>query len=253
MNRAIFLAAAFALAPLPALCQEERATAPQMEEGRGAEPPAAQGAGDRTGDLLDRLARSQLRERMAAAVEIVGDACANDVAEICGALEPGQGRIASCLREQRDLLSRRCRLSLFIVSRRIKQAVSNLADECRTSLRDQCPQGKIEECIEQRSDAISPACRTLVQATLHRGEELLKMKGMSVVSADGKDVGRVVDVERGPDGRIQSAQVQIGRALGISDRVVTLSADQLQELGNQIRLKLGAEQIRTLPETRMPG
>jgi hypothetical protein len=234
MSKAILLAAALARAPLPALCQGA-----QGNRGGEASPQATEdGAarhGDRNemGDLLDRLSHSQLKDRLAAAVERVEDACADDIEELCGSLTPGEGRIAACVREHEDLLSRRCRLTLFLVSRRIRQAVSNFADECGNRLRAQCSNAeKLGECAEEKSASISPACHTMVAALRYAGQKLPNLKGVTVFSSDDNEVGRVVEAVRGPDGKIQSVQIQIGRLLGLGDKVVAISVDRLQELGD---------------------
>jgi len=252
MSKAILLAAALALAPLPALCQGA-----QGNRGGEASPQATEDGAARhgeMGDLLDRLSHSQLKDRLAAAVERVEDACADDIEELCGSLTPGEGRIAACVREHEDLLSRRCRLTLFLVSRRIRQAVSNFADECGSRLRAQCSNAeKLGECAEEKSASISPACHAMVAALRQAGQKLPNLKGVTVFSSDDNEVGRVVEAVRGPDGKIQLVQIQIGRLLGIGDKVVAISADRLQELGDRIKLKLGADQIRSLPEAKKQG
>ena len=86
-----------------------------------------------------------------------------------------------------------------------------------------------------------------MQAVRHAGQGLSSLKGVTVYSSDDKDVGRVIEAVRGPDGKIQSVQIQIGRFLGLGDKVISISADKLQELGDRIKLKLGADQVRSLP------
>jgi sporulation protein YlmC with PRC-barrel domain len=203
------------------------------------------------GEILDRLAHSGLRDRLAAAADRVEDACADDIEELCGGVTPGEGRIAACVRANADQLSRRCRLTLFIVSRKIRQTVADFADECGGSLRAQCANAeKFGECAEQKSASISPACHTMVVALRHAGQKLSNLKGISVFSSDGKDVGQVVEAMRGPDGKIQSVQIQIGRLLGIGDKVVSIDAGKLQEIGDRIRLRLNADQVPSQPEVK---
>ena len=102
MSKAVLLAAALALAPLPALCQGTPAGnpaggAPQATEAVTQE----QGGGKELGDILDRLSHSQLKDRLEAAAGRVEDACGDDIAELCGPVEPGGGRITGGAGAQR--------------------------------------------------------------------------------------------------------------------------------------------------------
>jgi sporulation protein YlmC with PRC-barrel domain len=252
MSRAVFLATALAFAPLPALCQgAPGSTGGQTPSVSTEGSTSAKSDRGEIGDILDRLAHSGLKDRLAAAIDRVEDACADDIEELCGGTTPGEGRIAACVAANADQLSRRCRLTLFIVSRKIRQTVANFADECGGSLRAQCAGAeKFGECAEQKSASISPACHTMVVALRHAGQKLANLKGVSVLSSDGKDVGQVVEAVRGPDGKIQSVQIQIGRLLGIGDKVVSIDADKLQEIGDRIKLKLNADQVRWQPDAK---
>ena len=252
MSRAVILAAALVFSPLPALCQgAPGSTGGQTSSFTAEGSTTAKGDRGEMGEILDRLAHSGLRDRLAAAADRVEDACADDIEELCGGITPGEGRIAACVRANADQLSRRCRMTLFIVSRKIRQTVADFADECGGTLRAQCAGAeKAGECAEQKSASISPACHTMVIALRHAGQKLANLKGVSVFSSDGKDVGQVVEAMRGPDGKIQSVQIQIGRLLGIGDKVVSIDAGNLQEIGDRIRLKLNADQVRTQPEAK---
>src|SRR5271166_7020854 len=99
MNKALYLAADLALAPLPVLAQQGQAGAgaaqtPQSQAAQGGHSTnggqsfnAQSGGGfdereayeeespSTRGDLLDRLAHSDLRDRIAAGIERVEDAC----------------------------------------------------------------------------------------------------------------------------------------------------------------------------------
>jgi sporulation protein YlmC with PRC-barrel domain len=252
MNRAVFLAAALLFAPIPALCQgTPGSTGGQTSSSTTQGTATANSDRGEVGEILDRLAHSGLRDRLAAAADRVEDACADDIEELCGGVSPGEGRIAACIRANADQLSRRCRMTLFIVSRKIRQTVADFADECGESLKAQCANtAKFGECAEQKSASISPACHTMVVALRHAGQKLSNLKGVSVFSSDGKDVGQIVDAVRGPDGKIQSVQIQIGRLLGIGDKVVAIDAGSLQEIRDRITLKLNADQVRSQPEAK---
>jgi sporulation protein YlmC with PRC-barrel domain len=251
MSRAVILAATLVFAALPALGQDRGSMGGQTAsfDRQGGAPAMSERGG--TGELLDRLAHSELKDRMAAAMDRVEDACAEDFEELCGGITPGEGRLAACIHANADQLSRRCRLTLLVVSRRIRQAVANFASDCGEAIRAQCANAeKPGECAEQKSASISPVCHTMVVALRHGAQNLAHLKGITVFSADGKDVGQVVEALRGPDGKIQSVQIQIGRLLGIGDKVVSIDAAALQEIGDRIRLRLNADQVRTLPEAK---
>ncbi len=286
MYRAVYLGAALLLAPLPAAGQQaagpqtqtqtqmpqvNRETAGQQRHGTagqstGMENPST-AAGERgsfaeqateegglggAGEILGRLAQSGgVRDRIASAVERVEGACASDIQEYCGDVTPGGGRIALCMRAHADLLSRRCRFTLFRVSRNIRQAVSDVANECLNGLKSQCGDAQnIGECAEQKSAAISPTCHEVVAALRHAGEKLAALQDMRVYSQDGKDLGRVVDVQRDGQGRLQSVQIQIGRFLGLGDKVVTIDADRIQQMADRLKLNMNADQVRQLPEAK---
>jgi hypothetical protein len=250
MSRAVLLAAALVLAPLPALCQGTPGRTGGQTSSIAKEGTGTSDRGEKA-ELLDRLAHSGLRDRLTAAADRVEDACAGDFEELCGSVTPGEGQLAACIRANADLLSRRCRLTLFIVSRKIRQVVADAADECGGSLRAQCAgAAKFGECAEQKSASISPACHIMVVALRHAGQKLASLKGVSVFSSDGKEVGQVAEAVRGPDGKIQSVQIQIGRLLGIGDKVVSIDADKLEEMRDRIALKLNADQVRSQPEAK---
>jgi hypothetical protein len=56
---------------------------------------------------------------------------------------------------------------------------------------------------------------------------------------------------RGPDGQLQSVQVDIGRMLGLGSKVVTIPAEKLEQLP-RIRAQLSDSEVRTLPEASKP-
>jgi PRC-barrel domain len=251
MSRTIIFATALVLA-LPTLGQA--AQGDRQSETSYSANPAKQGDRDEMGDVLDRLSQSQLKDRLAAGMERVRRACADDFEELCGSITPGEGRIASCVRDNADELSVRCRATLARVASNIRRTVATIAGECQSGLRAQCGNAeKVGECAEQKSASISPACHTIVTSLQRIGQKLSELKGVDVFSSDDNNVGRVVEVIRGPDGKLQSVQIQIGRFLGIGDKVVSISADKLQELGNRIKLKMDADQLRSLPEAKKRG
>jgi len=264
MNKLAFFAVALLIAPLPAVSQQQTLGS-QTPQAQGAQPGAAPsgtmenraspaGHGQRAGDLLDRIARTGLRDRMESAIERVEDACGGDIEEYCGDVTPGGGRVAACMHAHADALSRRCRFTLFRTARNIRNAVENIADECWDNIKAQCGnEQNVGQCATQKSSSLSQNCQAVVAALQGIGQKIALLKDMPVYSSDNKDLGRVVEAVRGPDGKLQSVQIQIGRFLGLGDKVVTIPASEIREMADRIMLHINSDQVRAMPETKRPG
>jgi sporulation protein YlmC with PRC-barrel domain len=268
MYKCILVAAVLGLAPFPAMSQQQAQREQQRSQGAMSEQEVQQEQqrssdressrtmreSQRGGDLLDRLSRSELRDRVGDAIETVEDACVTDIANFCGDVTPGQGRVAMCMRAYEDQLSRRCQSALYRVSSNFHRAVANMTDECWRGIQAQCGSAeKIGQCAKQKIDSLSPACQAVVAAVSDVAEGVRQqLKGMPVYSADNKNLGQVVEVTRDSDGKIKAIQVQVGRMLGLGDKVVTIEANKIEQLANQIRLRLGADEVRSLPSAK-PG
>jgi hypothetical protein len=72
---------------------------------------------------------------------------------------------------------------------------------------------------------------------------------MPVYSSDNKNLGQVVEVIKGPDNKVQSIQVDIGRVLGLGTKVITITADKLERLPG-IKIQLSEAEVRSLPEAK---
>ena len=256
MKKAILVAAMLALGPMAALSQTApRAGAPATSppaagsstvgDAETAGGPEQRGAGR---DLLDRLSQSELKEHIASAVHAVQDACASDIQNFCSQITPGEGRMLLCMRVHENELSRRCLFSLYQASRNLERAVEIIADTCFSNIQAQCGNAeKIGQCAMQKSASLSPACRTIV-AALSPGVSALM--GLPVYSSDDRALGQVIDVVRGPGGQIQSVQVETGRALGLGSKVVTINADNFEQMRDRIKTRFGADDVRSMPETK---
>ncbi len=263
MNKLVLFAAALLLAPLPAASQQQtlqQQPPPAGSQTQGApagameKPLSASEYGETGGDLFGRIAQSGLKDRMAMAIERVEDACGDDIEEYCGDVTPGAGRIAACVRAHSDMLSRRCRFALFRTARNIRNTVESIADECWNNIKTQCAnEQNIGECAVQKSASLSPTCQNVVAALHQVGQKLGQLRDMPVYSADNKDLGRVVEAVRGPDGKLQAIQIQFGRFLGLGDKMVTIPAGQIHEMADHIMLQLNSDQVRNLPESRQQG
>jgi hypothetical protein len=73
---------------------------------------------------------------------------------------------------------------------------------------------------------------------------------LQVFWSDNSCVGEVVDIKRGPDGAIQAIEVEMDRMLGIGGKVVTVTADKFEQIGDRIKLLLGRDEVKSLPEAK---
>ena len=199
-------------------------------------------------------AESNLRDRVAGAIEAVQGACASDISNFCGNVTRGEGRVLLCMQAHEDQLSRRCQFALYRASRGLDRAINRverIADACMNDIEAQCGDAeRIGQCLVQKSGSLSQSCQIVLAGLRQAVQGLAILRGVPVYSADDKNVGHVVEVTRGPDGKVESIQVAVGRWLGIGDRVVTITAGDFDQLADRVRLRLAGEEVRAMPEAK---
>ena len=199
-------------------------------------------------------AESSIRERIATAVETVEGACGGDIQNFCGKVTRGEGRLLTCMQAYDDQLSRRCQWALYRVSRKLEGAmdrVQRLADACWNEIETHCRDAeRIGQCIMAKRDSLSPECGKVASALRTALQGLATLRGLQVIGSDNASLGSIVDIKRGPDGAIQAIDVEMDRMLGIGGKVVTITADKFEQIGDQVRLLLGRDEVKNLPETK---
>ncbi len=286
MNKAILFAAALSMTPLPAMSQQAQQSQDQSQD---RQPTYSERDRDsRRGDLLDRLSRSDLRDRLSTAIQRLEGACGEDIEQFCSDVTPGGGRMASCMDAYSDQLSRSCSFALSRAADRIHQAVEHFADTCMSAVQQQCGNAdNMRQCLQQKNASLPHSCQTIIaavqegrqalaarlqgqgeQSQAQTGQEqggpqqsaqaqgdqgLGRLKGLPAFSSDGKDLGQIVKVERAADGKIQSVQLQVGRLLGLGEKTVTIDGNKIEQLADRVRVMMNSDQIRTLPDTKGQG
>src|SRR5262245_29328048 len=185
-------------------------------------------------------AQSNLRERLAAAVETVEGACASDLRNFCGNVTRGEGRLLLCMQAYDDQLSHRCQFALYRVSRNLESVLSRvdrIAEACWNDIQEKCGDAdKIGQCVLEKRASLSQPCQTVMNTLREAYQGLAALRGRPVVSADGKELGHVVEINKGPDGKIHSIEIDVGRWLGLGSKVVKIDADKFEHLADQVRL-----------------
>ena len=202
--------------------------------------------------------QSNLRERITAAVEMIEGACATDVKNFCGNVTRGEGRLVLCMQAYDDQLSKRCQFSLYRVSRNLGSVLSRvdrIADACWNDIQEKCGDAdKIGQCVMEKRTSMSQACQTVVNELRQAYQGLAALRGLPVHGSDDKEIGQVVEVHKGSDGKIQSIQLELGRWLGLGSKAVTITADKFEQLTDRIKLRLRGEEVQSMPDaTQKPA
>jgi hypothetical protein len=202
-----------------------------------------------TSDTADK---SNLRDRIAAAVEMIEGACATDVRSFCGNVTRGEGRLVLCMQAYDDQLSKRCQFALYRVSRNlgsILSRVDRIADACWNDIQEKCGDAdKIGQCVMEKRTSLSQPCQTVINDLRQAYQGLAALRGLPVHGSDDKELGQVVEVNKSPDGKIQSIQLELGRWLGLGSKAVTITADKFEQLADRIKLRLRGEDVQSMPD-----
>lgn len=204
--------------------------------------------------MSDATAQSELRERLAAAIDRIETACKEDITKFCGNVSRGEGRILQCMQAHDDQLSYRCDFAVWRASRNMERAlnrVERIADACWSDIEKHCADaGGVGRCVVDKMGSLSEACQTVVNGLRQAWQGVASLRGMPAFSSDGRNIGRVVGVTRSPDGKIQSVQLDVGSFLGMGERTVTVDGATIEQLADRINLRLSGEQVRSLPEAK---
>ena len=149
--------------------------------------------------------KTQMRERIGAAVQQLRTACAQEVSSFCSSVSPGEGRLLLCMQAHEDKLGRGCELALLETSRNIGSAirrVERFADACWNDIQIYCrtAAGSVTQCVVDNRSSLSPQCRAIV-ATTQAGSQM------------GQTQSGAGQVQPGPSqpGQTQQGQTQQGQ------------------------------------------
>jgi hypothetical protein len=103
-------------------------------------------------------------------VTTVEEGCAKEIESYCSQVMPGEGRLLACFYAHEDKLSGQCQYALYDASAQLERAVSALnyvAGQCDDDIMKNCAnvqagEGRILECLEANSEAVSAPCKQAI-------------------------------------------------------------------------------------------
>jgi Cysteine rich repeat len=90
----------------------------------------------------------------------VAKPCAGDVAKFCKDVKPGEGRIAKCLKENKDQLSTECKAHVA----KVKEALKEVNKACEDDITMFCAgvqpgEGRVIKCLKEHKAELSSKCQ----------------------------------------------------------------------------------------------
>ena len=95
--------------------------------------------------------------------------CKADVAKFCPQVQPGGGRIAQCLKQNKAQLSASCQERIKMVAARLKE----VSQACEDDVQQYCTgvkpgEGRIAQCLKTHKDKLSTECKTQIADLLEK-------------------------------------------------------------------------------------
>ncbi len=92
------------------------------------------------------------------------DACQKDIERLCQDVQPGEGRIAQCLKTHEEKLSPGCQE----LRAKARDSITSFVAACREDVAQHCSGiaaggGRVYQCLTQHESALASACRDILQ------------------------------------------------------------------------------------------
>jgi len=206
--------------------------------------------------LTPGMAQTDLRDRVQGAIEAVEGSCAADINRFCASVTRGEGRLLLCMQAFDDQLGRRCQFALYRASRNLERSldrVERIADACWSEIETNCANAdRIGRCLVEKAQSLAPSCRTVLEGVRGTLDNLAAVRGLPVLSSDNEEVGRVVEVVRDANSKVQALQIDIGSLLGVGGRMIRIDASSFEQLADKVKLSLTSEAVRSAPDAAKP-
>lgn len=99
--------------------------------------------------------------------------CESDIANYCGQVTPGNGRLLHCMAAHEDKISGQCSYALYQAASLLEQlaaAINYVAQECRTDIETHCSdvvigENRVLSCLADHDAELAESCKTALART----------------------------------------------------------------------------------------
>ncbi|MGZ3768658.1 MAG: cysteine rich repeat-containing protein [Bdellovibrio sp.] len=99
--------------------------------------------------------------------------CAHDRQTLCGKIEPGEGRVAKCMMENKEKLSASCKAHREEMHEKRKEAMKEIKEACHADAEKFCGEvehghGHIMKCMKDHKAELSATCKKEIEEMKER-------------------------------------------------------------------------------------
>jgi Golgi apparatus protein 1 len=114
---------------------------------------------------------AKMREHMHQRMKAFDEACKGDVEQYCKDVQPGQGRMVRCLRDNEAKLSASCKEQLSQMDeqrRRMHERMHGVAEACKGDAQQYCKDvrpggGRVTRCLQDNEAKLSEGCKAALK------------------------------------------------------------------------------------------
>ena len=108
---------------------------------------------------------------------------------------------------------------------------------------------------ESATPGTTPSDTTRSPATPDKSAAMTasSLVGLAVFSSDGSKISNVRSVTTEPDGKVKAIQFKTGGFLGFGGKVVSVPDGKFTRSGENIQLRMSADEVSKLPEVKEQG
>jgi Golgi apparatus protein 1 len=96
--------------------------------------------------------------------QVRSDACRSDVERLCKDVQPGEGRLAKCMKDNDASVSSACKEHMAKLRERGQERMQAFQQACKGDLDQYCKdvphgQGRVVGCLRDHTDSLSASCK----------------------------------------------------------------------------------------------